>query len=219
MLLALWKVIDTYDCRIEVGGFPLPGGGGEPGVPFPPDHLLLPSLGWVWLTAQGTLYWFVLRTFQNFYFYWLSHFCWLYLLPFWLGQSARWALRQISASQNNWWKVTLPLQPTVDSAPALPWSAPLPRLGARELIDSSLLLKGVFFLRSLHYSLFIFPLHVSFLVAWWVAQLMHGSACPGMKQGEGEQGQSGNGIPHQQWPALGLTHLPWWTLLVIIWPY
>lgn len=132
MLLAIWKVIDTwYDFGIEVGTFPLTGG--EAGVPFPPDHLsplLLPSLGCIWLTAQGTLYWFVLRTFHNFYFYRLSHFCWLCLLPFWLGQSARWALRQISASQNNWWKVTLPLQPAVDSAPALPWSVLLARLGA-----------------------------------------------------------------------------------------
>lgn len=123
MLLALWKVIDTwYDFRIEVGSFPLPGGGGEAGVPSPPASTLSSSFPWAGSgSAHHALYWFVLRIFQNFYFYWLSlifvgfvfcHFDWFSQHPGHLGK--------YQASQNNWWKVTLPLQPRCWFGSSLP---------------------------------------------------------------------------------------------------
>lgn len=89
------------------------------------------------------------------------------------------------ASQNNWWKVTLPLQSCCWFGSSLTMKCSYGKIGRWELIDNYLVLKGMFFLHSLHYSLFIFLLRVSFLVASWVAQLMDGSAGPGIKQGEG----------------------------------
>lgn len=124
------------------------------------------------------------------------------------------------ASQNNWWKVTLPLQSCCWFGSSLTMKCSYGEIGRWELIDKYLVLKGMFFLHSLHYSLF-FPFTCQFSGSF-VSGSAHGwVSWPWHKRGKecGAGSRGGMGPPHQQWPAPGLALLLWRTLLVIIWPY